>query len=78
MLFLKDEERIKKSCQTIVSPNSILPEASNVTDGVWCVATQRLLIPTVVCPQREKKIIHVNPPVDMMKLSMSCMPQVTT
>ena len=42
-LFLKDEKRIKKSGQTIVSPSSIIPQASHVNNGLWFMATQKLL-----------------------------------
>ena len=38
-LFSKDGKRIKKSCQTIVAPTSILSQASHVIDGPWFVAT---------------------------------------
>ena len=72
MLFLKDEEIIKKSRQTIVAPKSILPQASHFMDGLWFVATQELLTFAVVCPQKEKKTIHMNPLIGMIKLNMSC------
>ena len=48
-LFLKDEKRIKKSYQTIVTPISIVPQASHIIDGLWFVTTWKLLIFTVVC-----------------------------
>ena len=40
VLFLKDEERIKKSCQNIVTPNSILHQASQIIDGLWYMVTR--------------------------------------
>ena len=55
VLFLKGEERIQKSSQSIVAPNSILPQASHVTDGLRFVATQTVMTFTVVCPQKRKE-----------------------
>ena len=43
-LFVEDEERTEKSCQTIVAPNSILPQASHVINGFWFVASHKLLL----------------------------------
>ena len=44
VLFLKDKERIKKFCENIVAPNTILPQAFYVIDCQWFVATQNYLV----------------------------------
>ena len=33
-LFMKDEERIAKNCNSIIEPNSVLPIASHIIDGL--------------------------------------------
>ena len=63
VLFLKDEEINKKSYQPTVAPSSILPETSHFIDSFWLVNTQKLLTFTVVSLQKEKKTMHVNPPI---------------
>ena len=37
-LFLKDKEMMK-NCESGVRPNSILPKASHIVDGLWFVPT---------------------------------------
>ena len=71
MLFLKEEEKIKKSCLTNVSPYSILPQVFHVIHGLWFEAIQKLLTFAVVCPQEEKNITHMKPPIYIIKLNMS-------
>ena len=38
-LFLKDKERMMKTCDSVVRPNSILPKTSHIVHGLWFVAT---------------------------------------
>ena len=47
-LFMKDEERIAKNCNSIIKPNSVLPTASHIIDGLWFVAAQQVVTFTVV------------------------------
>ena len=64
VIFLKDEEKIKNSCQIIVAPNSILPQATHVFDGLWFVSTQELLtFMNHTCESTNKydKIEHILP-----------------
>ena len=70
-LFMKDEERIAKN--SIIEPNSVLPTASHIIDGLWFVAAQQVVTFTVVCPgkKKEKETVDIDPPISMIKLNMS-------
>ena len=72
VLFMKDAENLKNYCKTEVEPNSILPRAYHIIDGLWFIASQNTLAFTVVCPQKQKETMIVNPPVGIIKLNMSC------
>ena len=71
-LFLKDKERVMKNCDSVVRPNSILPKASHIVDGLWFVATQQILTFAVVCPDQRRETLVVHPSSGMIKLNMSC------
>ena len=71
-IFMKDEEKIRESCHTIVEPNSVLPQASHIVDGFWFVATKKHITFAVVCPEEEKISLQVDPPMHVIKLNMSC------
>ena len=71
-LFLKDKERMIKNCDSVVRPNSILPKASHIVDGLWFVATQQIMTFAAVCPDKRRETLIVHPPVGMIKLNMSC------
>ena len=72
-LFLKDKERIAKNCNSIIEPNSVLPTASHIIDGLWFVAAQQVVTFTVVCPGKKKETVDIDPPIGMVKLNLSCM-----
>ena len=38
-IFMKNEENVKAYCKTEVIPNSPLPKATYVFDGIWIIAT---------------------------------------
>ena len=67
-----NSENVKNYCKTGVEPNSILPRAYHKIDGFWFIATQNTLALTVVCPQKQKETLIVNPPLGIIKLNMSC------
>ena len=69
---MKDTENVKNYCKTEVEPNSILPRAYHVIDGLWFLATQNTLAFTIVCPQKQKETMIVNPPLGIIKLNMPC------
>ena len=71
-LFMKDTENVKNYCKTEVKPNYILPKAYQIIDGLWFIASQNTLTFTVVCPQKQKETIIINPPLGIIKLNMSC------
>ena len=71
-LFMKDTENIKNYCKAEVEPNSILPRAYHVIDGLWFTATQNTLTLTVVWHQKQKETLIVNTPIDLVKCNMSC------
>ena len=56
----------------MVRPNSILPKASHIADGLWFVATQKILTFAVVCPDKRRETLFVHPTLGMKQLNMSC------
>ena len=60
-LFMKDTENVKNYCKTKVEPNSILPRAHHVIDGLWFIANQDILTFTVVYPQKQKETLDCKP-----------------
>ena len=71
-LFLKDNERMMKNCDSVVRPNSILPKASHIVDGLWLVATKQILTFAIVCPDKRKGDSHCVLLLGMIKMNMSC------
>ena len=69
--FMKDTENVKKYCKTEIEPISILPRAYHVIDGLWFIANQNTLTLPVICPQKQRKTLIVNPPLSTIKLKMS-------
>ena len=69
---MKDTENVKNYCKTEVEPNSIWPKVYHITDDLWFMASQKALIFNVVCPQKQKQTMIVNPPLGIIKLNMSC------
>ena len=61
-----------KNCDSVVRPNSILPKASCIVDGLWFVATQQNLTFAVVCPHKRREMLIVHPPLGVIKVDMSC------
>ena len=56
-LLMKDEdEGIAENCNSIIEPNSVLPTACHIIDGLWFVAAQQVVTFTVVCPGKKKLI----------------------
>ena len=70
-LFMKKTENVEKFCQTEVLPNSLLPKATYVLDGIWIVATQVELSFSIVCPNYTK-VMLAKPPITVMSLGMGC------
>ena len=68
-LFMKDTENVKIFCKAEGEPNSILPRAYCITDGLWLIATQNTLTITLVCLQQKRRLF-VNPPIGIIKLNM--------
>ena len=71
-LFLKDTENVKNCCKTEAEPNFILPKAYHIIDCLWFIASQNTHTFTVVCPQKQKETMIVNPSLGVIKLKMSC------
>ena len=70
-LFMKNTENIGKYCKTEVTPNSILPRATYILDGIWVVATQTELTFSIVC-SNYTEVIKIKPPMTVMSLEMRC------
>lgn len=54
-LFTKNEEKIKKFCQTIVMPNTKLPAAEYLFKGQWVITTNIKLRFVIVCYSNDEK-----------------------
>ena len=70
-LFMKDTENVKNNFKAEVEPNSILPRAYHIIDGLWFIAMYNTLTLTVVCPQKQKETLIVNQSRGIIKLNMS-------
>ena len=70
-LFMKNKENVGKYCKTEVTPNSLLPKATYVFDGIWVIATQTELTFSIICSDYTK-IDKVRPPMTVMSLEMGC------
>ena len=70
-LFMKNSKSIDKICQKEVIPNSVLPMAHYLFDGVWIISSQKLLKFSVVCPNYTK-MIGTKPPLETITLEMAC------
>ena len=65
-LFLKDVERIKKNCKTIVTLNN------KTIDGTWVVISVEPIVFTVMCVGNKRYQTTVRPAVSYVALNMSC------
>ena len=72
VLFMKNTGSVENYCKTEVETTAVLPRAYYVIDGLWFIATQNTLAFTVVCPQKPKQTLIVNPPLGIIKLNMLC------
>ena len=54
-LFVNDTENVKNFCKVEVEPNSILPIAYHIIDGLWFIATQKSPMFNIVCLQKQKE-----------------------
>ena len=70
-LFMMNKENVGKYCQTDVIPNSLLPKATYVFDGIWIIATQIELTFSIVCPNGTR-VEKVKPPMTVLNLDMGC------
>ena len=58
----------------MVRINAVLPMAEYLTDENWIITTQRKLVFSLVCQENERgtREIEVQPPLDIIRLPMSC------
>ena len=70
-LFMKNKENVKIYCKAEVIPNSLLPKATCVLDGIWIVTTQRDLLFSIVCPNYTK-VVLTKPSMAVISLDMGC------
>ena len=59
-------------CQTTVKPNFLLPMALHIIQGLWVIASQKDLRFSVTYPEDKRSIFISRPPLDTIKLGMSC------
>jgi hypothetical protein len=73
-LFMKNDEKVNRTCETMVKSNSVLPRSEYLADGVWVITTHKQLTFSVVC--NDKKIssyaIQIAPPLGIINLNNSC------
>ena len=74
-LFMKNDRNVEKFCQLTVFPNSILPQANLLHDGVWIVSSDISFTFAVACHGDNTKDdfpaeIKVTPPVGIISLNM--------
>ena len=70
-LFMKNKDNVKAYCQTEVIPNSLLPKATYVFDGIWIIAMQAELSFSIVC-KNYTKLMLPKPPISVLSLEMGC------
>ena len=61
-----------KNCDSVVSPNSVLPKTSHIADDLLFVATQQILTFALICPDKRRDTLIVHSPSGIIKLNMSC------
>ena len=71
-LFLKNKDNVKAYCQTTVKHNFLLPMALHIIQGLWIIASHKELRLSVSCPEDKRSIFISRPPLDTIKLGMSC------
>ena len=73
-LFMKNTEIVEQNCRPMVRLNAVLPMAEYLTNGNWIITTQRKLVFSLVCQENERgtREIEVQPPLDIIRLPMSC------
>ena len=71
---MKNKPNVNMHCQTIVRPNTMLPLANYLSNGVWIITTQKDLMFSVVCQETKSKqpIINVKAPLAKVKLELTC------
>ena len=70
-LFKKKKDNVKAYCQTEVIPNSLLPKATYVFNGIWIIATQAELSFSIVCKNYTRMMLP-KPPVSVWSLEIDC------
>ena len=68
---MKNKDNVKAYCQTEVIPNSLLPKATYVFDGIWIIAMQAELSFSMVC-KNYTKVLLSKPPISVLSLEMGC------
>lgn len=73
-LFVGNTEKTNNFCKTMISPSSTLPLATYLFNGVWVIATLKILRFTVVCQQAQSQdsLVEIKPPFGIIHLSTSC------
>ena len=71
LIYKKSKDNVKAYCQTKVIPNSLLPKATYVFDGIWIIATQAELSFSIVC-KSYTKVMLPKTPISVLSLEMGC------
>ncbi|XP_053391179.1 uncharacterized protein LOC123528937 [Mercenaria mercenaria] len=73
-LFLRNPAKVTQNCNIIIKPNTKLPYAENIDNGLWAVTTLIDLRFVIVC-QSDTKSNHelvVKAPLSLVQLEMNC------
>ena len=71
-LITNDKFNIKKRCRIKVRPNEVLPQARQVSLGVWAVSVAKRLKFTIICDNGGHKEETIEPPLGIIKQTPGC------
>ncbi|MCG8034449.1 MAG: envelope fusion protein [Candidatus Thiodiazotropha taylori] len=73
-LFLESPEKVAKFCKRVVMPNTYVPMAVYLTDGLWVIVSQKTLRFAVTCEESTPVLdtIITKPPLDVISLKKMC------
>ena len=71
-LLMNDRVNIKRRCTIRVKPNEVLPQAKQVSSGVWAVSVAKRLKFTINCDTGDVKEEIVDPPLKIIHQIPGC------
>ncbi|MEW8543129.1 MAG: hypothetical protein AB2693_06300, partial [Candidatus Thiodiazotropha sp.] len=73
-LFLNSRGKITEFCHKTVMPNSYVPQAIYIADGLWIIISQKELRFSVTCQKSNSalKSLIIKPPLDVVAVNSKC------